>query len=104
MRPDIKYILDDENNPVPATLMEWAEFFENTPRRIVAQDYPRPKVLVSTVFLGLDHRFVGDGPPLLFETMVFRDGDGDEQMRYATWAEAEAGHAAMLKEVMEEKE
>jgi hypothetical protein len=32
---------------------------------------------ISTVFLGLDHRHFGDGPPLLFETMVFggsRDG------------------------------
>lgn len=29
---------------------------------------------VSTVFLGLDHSF-GEGRPLWFETMVFKDGD-----------------------------
>lgn len=32
----------------------------------------RPDYRVSTVFLGIDHNW-GEGPPLLFETMVFRD-------------------------------
>lgn len=26
---------------------------------------------VSTVFLGIDHSWVKDGPPILFETMIF---------------------------------
>lgn len=49
--------------------------------------------LVSTVFLGLDHQY-GDGPPLLFETMVFGEEDWVEQYmdRYATWEQAERGH------------
>lgn len=48
---------------------------------------------VSTVWLGLDHSF-GDGPPIIFETMVFGDGDGDQYMqRYATEEQARAGHA-----------
>lgn len=58
---------------------------------------------VSTVWLGLDHQH-GNGPPLIFETMVFthgRDNDdhdrrlGDEVYaeRYSTEAEARAGHA-----------
>lgn len=49
-------------------------------------------VKVSTVFLGLDHRFGDGGRPVLFETHVFGgayDGCGD---RYCTWEEAEAGH------------
>ena len=46
----------------------------------------------STVFLGLDHRFIDDGPPLLFETMIF-GGDGDkDQWRCSTWEQAEAQH------------
>lgn len=46
---------------------------------------------VSTVFLGLDHRY-GDGPPQLFETLVF-GGPFDGWMdRCATWEQAEAMH------------
>lgn len=52
---------------------------------------------VSTVFLGIDHQF-GDGPPLLFETMVFSSNqDLDEYCdRYATWDQAAAGHQKIV--------
>ncbi len=53
-------------------------------------------VLISTVFLGLDHRF-GEGPPLLFETMVFGGKHHQEIDRYSTWDEAEKGHAKFVK-------
>jgi hypothetical protein len=46
---------------------------------------------VSTVFLGLDHAW-GDGPPLLFETMIFGGTEDEYCERYSTWEEAEAGH------------
>ena len=49
-------------------------------------------IRVSTVFLGLDHNFGWDGPPVLFETMVFGGEHDREQERYCTWDEAEAGH------------
>ncbi|WP_166903861.1 hypothetical protein [Mycobacterium sp. DL440] len=29
------------------------------------------EVVVSTVWLGLNHSFTDDGPPIIFETMVF---------------------------------
>jgi hypothetical protein len=53
---------------------------------------------VSTVFLGLDHRFGTEGPPILFETMIFcsnKDVDG-YQMRCSTWEEAERMHRVAL--------
>ncbi len=53
---------------------------------------------VSTVFLGLDHGY-GDGPPVLFETMVFGGPLDGEQVRYKTWEQAEAGHTAMVQTV-----
>lgn len=56
---------------------------------------------VSTVFLVLDYRFGGDGPPLLFETLVFGGLFDQEGDRYATEAEARAGHAAMVQRVRE---
>lgn len=48
---------------------------------------------VSTVFLQLDHNWsTEDHTPILFETMIF-DGPYDNEMwRYATYAEAKAGH------------
>lgn len=47
-------------------------------------------VLVSTVFLGMDHGF--GGTPLLFETMVFGGEFDGWCMRWSTWDEAESGH------------
>lgn len=55
-------------------------------------------VRVSTVFLGLDHRYGPDGPPLVYETMVFPSDSWTEQAceRYSTREEALAGHARMV--------
>jgi len=92
---DQKYILDDGHNIVPATLMEWAHWYEKNDRH-VASTYVGP-YWISTVFLGLDHRFGSGGPPILFETMVFkRNGETGEMNRYATWDEAKAGHEHMV--------
>lgn len=58
------------------------------------------KYFVSTVWLGMDHNWSGEGKPIIFETMVFaydEDGEvnfsGEYQERYATEKEALAGHA-----------
>ena len=61
--------------------------------------------MVSTVWLGLDHNYLGDGPPLIFETMVFRGKGRDRRAvdsilrRYTTKEEALGGHAETLKTV-----
>jgi hypothetical protein len=59
---------------------------------------------VSTVWLGLDHSFM-EGPPLIFETMVFATDSTDptretlgpdvDCMRYSTEQEALKGHEDM---------
>ena len=92
-----KYTLID-HTPIPAlNLLEWARWFE-TANRQVAQDRIGD-ILISTVFLGIDHSFYADGPPLLFETMVFGGDFDQEQQRYSTWEEAEAGHQEFVKMV-----
>lgn len=55
---------------------------------------------VSTVWLGLNHNW-GDGPPEIFETMVFPKDSLDEEFceRYATEAEAVAGHHRVVAHV-----
>lgn len=71
---------------------ERADAFRKTgddPWRVAHTEVPGRRS-VSTVFLGFDHRYVGDGPPLLFETMIF---PGAEMVgRCSTWEEAEAMH------------
>lgn len=52
-------------------------------------------VTVSTVHLGLDHRY-GGGSPLIFETMIFGGEHDQYQRRYSTEEEAMRGHLDVL--------
>ncbi len=75
---------------------ELHEFFASD-RRILARSVVGER-LVSTVFLPIDHAF-GDGPPVLWETMVFWQKAGqamrttDFQRRYTSCEAALQGHA-----------
>lgn len=106
------YILDERGEPVPEPdTLKWAEWtetsFRNGARRL-AQDTIGP-YLVSTVFMGIDHGF-GEGPPVLWETMIFGMEEEIEFLgkrrrcrkdagayRYTSKAEALAGHASAVK-------
>jgi hypothetical protein len=59
-------------------------------------------MFISTVFVGVDMGY-GDGPPLIYETMVFPDGEWIEEYsdRYSTEEEALAGHARAIEWVKE---
>ena len=80
-------------------LMEWAKKFEDFDYKRVARTTLDDNTWVSTVWLGNDHRY-GEGPPLIFETMVFHDEDDrpDEldMERYTTLEEAQVGHEEMV--------
>lgn len=78
----------------------WAERFHNANRRVAYTDITE-SIHVSTVFLGVDHQYCDDGPPLLFETMIFwANGPLDlDQERYSTWHQAEQGHQHMVDKV-----
>lgn len=89
-----RYVLQG-TEPVPEPdLLAWAAWFETADRR-VAWTEVAPGLEISTIFLGLDYGWLSP-VPLLFETMVFRDGDGAEGERYATWHDAEQGHKTMV--------
>lgn len=82
-----------------ATLGQWAQWLEHGNRRIAVDDVGPYRV--STIFLGIDHSFGRTKEPILYETLVFasdRDGSMDSR-RYATWEEAERGHAEILANV-----
>lgn len=90
-----EYILEGKI-PVPCEdIFKWGKSLEGN-RRV---RFTKTRgIQVSTVFLGLDHQF-GDGPPLLFETMVFGGALNQEMNRYSTWDEAVNGHKAMVKRI-----
>jgi len=96
------YMLDGERVVPCHDLMTWARWFENANRRV---DYTEitSQCRVSTIFIGVDHRYWGGGPPLVFETMVFGGPDDDalEMSRYSSWDDAAIGHKAMVRKVRE---
>lgn len=90
------YVLEGKKTVKVASFEEWTQRHDLENRHVAVTEI-RPGLTVSTVFLGLDHRMMmSGGPPLLFETMVFEDGEGTDQERYSTWDEAEAGHARIV--------
>ena len=85
------WILEGHTPKPVESLEEWAKHFERTNRQIGDTDVGG--VRISTVFLGVDHQHF-DGPPLLFETMIFGGEHDQYQERCSTWAQAEAQHEA----------
>lgn len=101
-RPRYWVLAEDGRTPVGTQdLMEWARLCsaqgEDAGGRRVGWDYDNARgITVSTTFMGIDHNFSDDGPPLLFETMIFGGPHNDYQERYSTWDEAERGHLRAL--------
>jgi hypothetical protein len=93
-----KFIIDAKGRPVLCKdLQTWGQFMEES-RQVC--DTMVFGYRVSTVFLGIDHNFDDEGPPVLWETMVFPDlPSGEIQERYSSRADAEAGHAATVQKV-----
>jgi hypothetical protein len=92
------YILKGKEVVPVEDVLEWGRFFGDGDKRRVAWTDFGENNYVSTVFLGLDHSF-GEGPPLIFETMVFGGELDQEQDRYSTWDEAVEGHNRMVERV-----
>ena len=98
------YRLDDQGEPVECrTMAEWAmgeERMGRTPgRKIVRQEHVGA-YWVSTIFLPINHSY-GDGPPVLWETMVFLGEDSDLAMDRCSGSreQAEAMHQEMKRTV-----
>ena len=85
------------------TLKEWCEWMSTADRQI-ERTAINDDVDVSTVFLGIDHRWTKDvGSPIIFETLVFGgefDGNGG---RYTSIDAAKQGHAIILAKVRQGK-
>lgn len=100
----MSYYYDKEGKKID--MMEWCKLFEDFNYKVVQQDKLPNGKFVSTVWLGLDHQF-GNGPPLIFETMIFpKKGSVDEEYceRYSTLEEAIKGHRKALEIAQTETE
>ena len=95
------YILDADNRPVAADMITWARFWEADQNRPVDSTDITSEVHISTVFIGIDHRFLGEGPPILFETMIFGGPLDQYQWRYSSWDDAITGHKVAVRQARE---
>jgi len=94
-----KYLLDGHDVVPCEDLLEWALNFERSERHVGLTNFD-PDITVSTVFIGLDHSSgFHEGPPIVFETMVFGGKLDGEMDRYCTWEQAERGHQEMCNKV-----
>jgi hypothetical protein len=90
------YILNNNNKPIPASTLEavkWLE--EGSDRRTVKRD-EIGDIIVSTVFLQLDHSWTPGGKPVLWETMIFGGEHDQYQERYTSHKDALKGHEKAL--------
>lgn len=96
------YILNDQGHAVKCDdLLTWGEWFQNDFNRVLAQNRVNG-VFLSTVFLGIDHRFTGfdgPGPPILWETMVFGGRYDQFQCRYSSATDARRNHKYLLNRI-----
>jgi len=91
----MNYILRGKEIVKEDDILAWGRWFESADRTVKADEINGYRI--STVFIGLDHRCFGEGPPIVFETMIFGLLDDDEyQDRYCTWEDAEKGHARAI--------
>lgn len=93
------YLLDENKKPYSVALEESYKLYEDMEMKITARDYVGD-ILVSTVFLGMNHNFDRESDtPVLWETMVFKGKYDDYMERYTSHEEALAGHKRILQMV-----
>lgn len=80
----------------PIRMKQWVALMKNDKARRVGRTKIDDQAFVSTVLLGLEHGKDKRGRPIIFESMVFGDDEGNECLRYATLEEAKRGHAKMV--------
>lgn len=81
------FILNEHGIAIPCNdYVEWSTWMATASRCIKQTNIEN--LVISTVFLGLDHQY-GAGDPLLFETMIFEDEDFGNPVSFGPEAEDE---------------
>lgn len=89
-----RYILVN-GQPVTADHLTWGRWMTEHPEDKIIRKTQIDDMVISTVFLGLDHNFSPkeeETEPILFKTMIFGGEHDGEQWRFATHAEAVEFH------------
>jgi hypothetical protein len=93
-----------DKDSIPVSIRQWArlngqnlKYSRVAYTQVLDRDYIDKDYHVSTIWIGLSVAW--EGPPLIFETMVFRDGQPDEMERWSTLQQAKDGHAGMVAEL-----
>ena len=91
----MEYYILEGHRPRPVPAFVWMTWRDDA-NRTVAKTRLSPALEVVTTFLGINMQWRREGKPLLFLTKIVGGHRDDEQWRYATWEEAEAGHQAVV--------
>lgn len=80
----------DLRNPKDVLLFKgWEKDLSN---RLLFRTEYTDNIVVSTVFLMVDHNHFDIGDPILWETMIIKDGEYHDWARYDSYSKSEAGH------------
>lgn len=91
------YILDENGDAIECPdLFKFGKWFEETGNRIVCRDQIG-EMIISTVFLGIDHNLAREGPPILWESAICVGGHFDVVGRYSSRDSAIYGHTVLVK-------
>lgn len=86
----MKYYILEGKEVVACDRDTWGNWFDSIDRHVDLTEIDG--IEISTVFLGLDHNYY-EGPPHIFETMVFKEPGRDIYCtRCSTWEQAEEMH------------
>lgn len=91
---------DREGKPI--SMERFVELYDDQEYKRVAFDQVtrlEEAIMVSTVWLGIDHGFGATRHPIIFETQVFGGSLDRQCWRYSTEAEARIGHAIVLRKI-----
>ena len=90
-----RYYTLNGHTPVPCyDVQAWGRWFEQADRWVGSTAVRGFRV--STIFLGLDHSFSGEGDPILFQTTVSSEEREVAEWRYSTWEQAARGHRTIV--------
>ena len=91
------YLLDKDKKPYPVSLEESFQVYKDKDMKITQQD-KIGNILVSTVFLCMDHNWWNSSSnvPVLWETMIFGGEHDGYQERYTSHEDALLGHQRAL--------
>jgi hypothetical protein len=79
LSPIVHYTLDDQHHiHEEPDLLAWGRWMESSRKQCVVKQENVGTYRVSTIFLGFNHDILHRSPPILFETMVFRQATPDE--------------------------